>query len=375
MSRFKSVKLKKRSGKRMLNLKLKMGTKQKLKYFIQNNDLYLIEEEKDIKDNQRYVRIALSIEIKYKIEQVENDKYLYLRLMKKGASFDDKIENSIDKLGALFGMIKSKANHVKYWEVVIVLKEEREKITITNDLIFEHRQERKLKYCKELTADLINVNGGLIVGRSGSGKTYYLYYLLHNMLKETYNIYLVDGKFYDLKEVARKMGVRKIAEDLDSAIAAIEQVHKIMIDRNEQRKNKEDTLFLVIDEYLILLSRIANEISEKKKKEIEKKLIDITLLGRSVGICLIIALQRLGQENDGLNLRIRDNLATKIGIGELKDTNFKMLFDKTKDNTIINRKKGQGYIQSETLDDLVAFDVAKLDFCDEIKELITSLKN
>ena len=71
-------------------------------------------------------------------------------------------------------------------------------------------------------------------------------------------------------------------------------------------------MFLVIDEYLVLMSRIANEVSEKKKKEIEKKLIDITLLGRSVGICLIIALQRLGQENDGLNLRIRDNLATKI---------------------------------------------------------------
>ena len=52
-----------------------------------------------------------------------------------------------------------------------------------------------------------------------------------------------------------------------------------------------------------------------------------------------------------------------------------MLFDKTKDNTIINRGKGQGYIQSETLDDLVAFEVAKLDFCDEIKDLITSLKN
>ena len=59
----------------------------------------------------------------------------------------------------------------------------------------------------------------------------------------------------------------------------------------------------------------------------------------------------------------------------MKDTNFKMLFDKTKDNTIINRGKGQGYIQSETLDDLVAFEVAKLDFCDEIKDLITSLKN
>lgn len=365
---FKTTTIRKLVGKRKLNFYKKSRlVRFKLKYFVQLNSLYSVEEEKELKDNQRLRKIAIATEIKFKKYKIDGNVYLLLRLMKSSASFDDNLDSAIDKLASLFGQIKEVANYPKYYEIKIVIKEATENVLIKKDMTVEHpKQEHKLKINKFITVDLNKSPGILLAAPSGGGKSYYLMYLLSNMLKETNNIFVIDGKYKEVKKAAEQMGIKTVADSVAKSIDYIYQVEKMIDYRNSlETRDFNDTVFLVIDEYTFFLDKILSEYGNKKLKEIENKLINIVLAGRSVNIILVLALQRLGaaknKEEVGLHLRIRDNIATKIGLANLSPENFEMLFGQTKDNKIITRKTGQGYVKTDEIDGLQAFDVAKIE--------------
>lgn len=365
---FRKTTIKKLVGKRKLNFYKKSKLNRfKLKYFIQANLLYFVEEEKEIKNNQRLRKIAIATEIKFKKYKVEENIYLLLRLMKSSANFDDNLDPAIDKLASLFGQIKEVANFPKYYEVKIVIKEAKENVLIKKDMTVEHpKQEHKLKINKFITVDLNELPGILLAAPSGGGKSYYLMYLLSNMLKETNNIFVIDGKFKEIKSAALQMGIKTAADSLEKSIDYIYQVEKMVDYRNSlETREFNDTVFLIIDEYTVFLDKILSRYGHKKLKEVENKLINIVLSGRSVNIIVVLALQRLGaaknKEEVGLSLRIRDNIATKIGLADLSRENFEMLFGQTKDNKIIKRKRGQGYVKTGEIDGLQAFDVANIE--------------
>ena len=366
---FRTTTIRKLVGKRKLNFYKKSRlVRFKLKYFIQGNLLYFVEEEKEIKDNQRLRKIAIATEIKFKKYKVDNNVYLLLRLMKSSASFDDNLDSAIDKLASLFGQIKEVANYPRYYQVKIVIKEATENVLIKKNMTVEHpEQKHKLKINKFITIDLDKSPGILLAAPSGGGKSFYLMYLFMNMLKETNNIFVIDGKYKEIKSAALQMGIKTVADSLDKSINYIDQVEKMIDYRNSlETREFNDTVFLVIDEYTVFLDKILTKYGYKKLKEVENKIINIVLTGRSVNIVLVLALQRLGaaknKEEVGLNLRIRDNIATKIGLANLSPENFEMLFGQTKDNKIITRKTGQGYVKTgETDGGLQAFDVAKIE--------------
>ena len=367
---FRKTSISKLVGKGKLNLYKKSRlTRFKLIYFIQLNSLYSVEEEKELKDNQRLRKIAIATEIKFKKYKVEENVYLLLRLLKSSAAFDDNLDPAIDKLASLFGQIKEVANFPKYYEVKIVIKEAKENVLIKKDMTVEKpEQKHKLKINKFITVDLNRSPGILLAAPSGGGKSFYLMYLFMNMLKETNNIFVIDGKYKEIKSAALQMGIKTVAEDVEKSINFIDQVEKMIKYRNSlDTREFNDTVFLVIDEYTFFLDKILTEYGYKKLKEIENKIINIVLAGRSVNINLVLALQRLGaaknKDEVGLHLRIRDNIATKIGLADLSPENFEMLFGQTKDNKIIKRKTGQGYVKAETeeVNGLQAFDVAKIE--------------
>lgn len=367
---FRKTSISKLVGKRKLNFYKKSKLNRfKLKYFIQVNLLYFVEEEKEIKDNQRLRKIAIATEIKFKKYKVDENVYLLLRLMKSSAAFDDNLDPAIDKLASLFGQIKEVANFPKYYEVKIVIKEAKENVLIKKDMTVEHpKQEHKLKLNKFITIDLDKSPGIILAAPSGGGKSFYLMYLFTNMLKETNNIFVIDGKYKEIKSAALQMGIKTVAEDIEKSINFIDQVEKMIDYRNGlETREFNDTVFLVIDEYTVFLNKILTKYGHKRLKEVENKLINIVLTGRSVNVILVLALQRMGaaknKEEVGLSLRIRDNIATKIGLADLSPENFEMLFGQKKDNKIITRKRGQGYVKAEIdgINTLQAFDVSNIE--------------
>lgn len=368
---FRTTGISKLVGKRKLDLYKKSNVRFKLKYFIQMNLLYAVEEEKELKDNQRLRKVAISTKIKFKKYKIDNNTYLLLRLMKAAADFDDRLENSVDKLATLFGEIKEIGNYAKYYEIKIVIKEYKETLLIHKDMTVENvAKEHKLKINKFITIDLRYNPGILIAAASGSGKSFYLMYLLVQMLKETNSIFVIDGKFREIKKASEQMGIKTVAHNLEQSIKFIEQVEKLIDYRNSQESRDNETVFLVIDEYLFFLDKIMNEYGDKKVKEIEKKVINIVLAGRSADVILVLVLQRLGaaknKDEVGLHLRIRDNMVTKVGLGDLSPENFEMLFGRTKDSKITTKERQEGYFKTERIA-LQSFRVDDIELAEDFK--------
>ena len=335
------------------------------------NLLYAVEDEKEIKDNQRLKKVAISTKIKFKKYKIDENVYLLLRLMKASAEFDDRLENSIDKLASLFGEIKEFGNYAKYYEVKIVIKENKEKLLIHKNMTVENiAKQHTLKINKFITIDLRYNPGILIVAPSGSGKSFYLMYLLVQMLKETNSIFVIDGKFREITKASEQMGIKTVAHNLEQSIKFIEEVEKLINFRNSQESRDNETVFLVIDEYLFFLDKIMTEYGDKKVKEIEKKLINIVLAGRSADVILVLVLQRLGaaksKDEVGLHLRMRDNIATKIGLGNLSKENFEMLFSQTMDSKITTKGRQEGYLKTEGIG-LQAFRVDDIELAEDFK--------
>lgn len=370
---FRKTSISKLVGKRKLKLYKKSKLiRFKLKYFIQLNFLYSVEEEKELKDNQRLRKVSIATEIKFKKYKVDENIYLLLRLMKSSADFDDKLDPAIDKLASLFGEIKEIANYAKYYEVKIVIKENKETLLIHKNMTVENvAKQHKLKINKFITIDLETTPGILIAAASGSGKSYYIMYLLVQMLKETNSIFVIDGKFREVKKAANQMGIKTTANNVDESLKYIEEVERLIKYRNAQENNEDDeTVFLVIDEYLYFLDNVLDAYGAKKLKEIERKIINIVITGRSMNVILVLSLQRLGaaknKDEVGLHLRIRDNIATKIGLGNLSKENFEMLFSQVKDSKITKKGNREGYLKTEGIE-LQSFRVDDIELAEDFK--------
>jgi hypothetical protein len=370
---FRKTSISKLVGKRKLKLYKKSKLiRFKLKYFIQLNFLYSVEEEKELKDNQRLRKVSIATEIKFKKYKVDENIYLLLRLMKSSADFDDKLDPAIDKLASLFGEIKEIANYAKYYEVKIVIKENKETLLIHKNMTVENvAKQHTLKINKFITIDLETTPGILIAAASGSGKSYYIMYLLVQMLKETNSIFVIDGKFREVKKAANQMGIKTTANNVDESLKYIEEVERLIKYRNAQENNEDDeTVFLVIDEYLYFLDNVLDAYGAKKLKEIERKIINIVITGRSMNVILVLSLQRLGaaknKDEVGLHLRIRDNIATKIGLGNLSKENFEMLFSQVKDSKITKKGNREGYLKTEGIE-LQSFRVDDIQLAEDFK--------
>lgn len=182
-----------------------------------------------------------------------------------------------------------------------------------------------------------DVPHALLVGSSGSGKTYatkvFLARFAYTYPRATFLIgdYKADNDFAFLNECKGFRRFEEVSELLTLALSILE---------NRQRGIDKSREFVVIcfDEF----TAWQNSLDKKTREQAIKDYTRLIQLGRSFSIYVIISQQDAHKSSLGLS---RDSIGTVMVLGRLSKETVSMLFSDEKDVIIRNNPRGIGYMK------------------------------
>lgn len=227
-----------------------------------------------------------------------------------------------------------------------------ERLLVSN--LSEYVQENKgsqIPIMKNLTINYKKVTGIVIAGNSGSGKSYFLTYLLETLNKIS-ELILVDPKFDSPSRWARTHNipvihpesnrsksdfVSQVNDSLSSVLNTIYERQEILYDNPA---HAFDHLTVVIDEVLALSEGVNKQI----KDSFMSLLSSIALLGRATACHLVLVSQRFDFNAVPVSVREQANVLIQIGNISSKTTQF-LFPDLDPEGMVIPIGKGTGLIQ------------------------------
>lgn len=174
----------------------------------------------------------------------------------------------------------------------------------------------------------------LLVAPSGSGKTYLLTLLLKQLAAKPVDLLLADFKgvdFIELDGCSRYYKHTAVADALQLTFDTLQE-------RMHSPKRDNRPLILCIDEWSGFLSLYP----KKEQDAFKQQMASILMLGRGVGVFVIMALQRA----DANYITGRDNFGNAIGLGRLSGESARMLFPDDTDS-IQPKGRGRGYLRTD----------------------------
>lgn len=178
----------------------------------------------------------------------------------------------------------------------------------------------------------------LCVGATGSGKTYALALLLGKIARYegTTQLVICDYKKSGFGQFDGCSGFYGFTAALDG-IDAVYQEFSIRLEANEPERNQH-RLVLLIDEYGALISSL----DKKAAEEVKRKVGNILLMGRSLGVHLIIGIQRADAEY--FRAGARDQFGAILMLGNLSKEQKAMLAPDYREQMTATNQRGQGYL-------------------------------
>lgn len=206
-----------------------------------------------------------------------------------------------------------------------------------------------LPLMKGVRWDITKVSHALIVGGTGSGKSWFLHCLLYGFLRMGAEVHVCDPKnsgLADYEGVAFE--VQTEAEGIMGCVAGcVERMgerYRQIKEYPEYRSGQDFSIYglspviLVIDEYTAFVGSLV-----KKEKDLFKDLIaQIVLKGRESGVFVVLATQR--PDAVDLDGKIRDQLGLRVALGKMSDDGYRMIFGTMEQKLKKMGKPGQGYI-------------------------------
>ena len=167
----------------------------------------------------------------------------------------------------------------------------------------------------------------LIVGQTGSGKSYCLYNFVLQLLSKKCDVdlYIADPKFSGLYVLGRAINPEKVASSVEEIIALLRQFEKKMLERkrvfaeclvekldSDYRDFGFSPICLIIDEYSSFKASLARY--DKKTRDSVDEIIGNTIReGRQLGCFCFIAQQQTNANN--LSTELKENLPFKLILG------------------------------------------------------------
>lgn len=194
----------------------------------------------------------------------------------------------------------------------------------------------------------------LIVGQTGSGKSYALHgYLLQMRLKPIpYHLYFADPKASSIALLGERLSLETTAYDFDKIVALLEIFISHMQERQQQMKRllsqKIDGDYrdfglsphiFVFDEFADF-SMLLQSKDKKIRDHVNSLISSIVLKGRQCGFFLWIVMQQAGSNN--IPTFIRDNLPWKVVLGNAEDQTYVTAFGAGADIPLRKMEVGDG---------------------------------
>lgn len=289
---------------------------------------------------------------KFYIRQAKEQIVIYIRL--DGSKFQKSFLELDSKLEYTFN-IELKDKQVIDEFIVYTL----EQFSLSDRLNFydENIEDNKLKLMENVAWEFRKSPHGLIVGGTGSGKSYLIFYLIKEILKKGYYLNIIDPKISDLTKLGYVSKKNLVVYEKEDVINLLDDVTLEMDNRYKEMLSTGDNFgedyvaygikpyFLIFDELLAFISTLDN----KEKKEVMAKLTNIVVKGRQAGVFVIFATQR--PDTDVLDGKVRDQLGLRIALGKLSNDGYKMIFGDSntayKDIGLI----GTGYYQIKEMEE------------------------
>lgn len=327
-----NVSLKKLHSRFVINwLKNFCGVRGKLIYFIQANNLYMLDQN-DL--NQ----ISLSVSINYKKFKTDFENYMIVKINKTGSIIDDNLNDLTNQLQALFsGYVVEVVNSLNFIKYKILTSNQIEEFYLFSDDV-SYKNLNYIDVSRNLKWEFDKVPSCGIWGSSGSGKTYLALTMLKKISTLTPNIFISDCKFDEFSYYSKRIGIKNIANDIEEVCEMIKKVSDILDKRYQNQKPKKyEPVFLFLDEFAILKLSVG----KKKFEELIGYIRNIILKGRRARV-FIVLIQQYQNTNLGLPMDLLSSLGLKIILGNSVQL-YKNVFEVSKDIELITKNTGEGY--------------------------------
>ena len=353
-----------------------------LQYLIHSLKLY--DEEIFEVGEKKEKRIVRTINFFYK----EDVKKVYIRIAKLGDRFTKIASTLGENLESTLGLeLDSTNSTVDYFEYVF-LKERDKRIDLSSSINNQQINYDVIQISGNISYKLSKTPHSLIVGGTGSGKSFFILGKIVSYLSLTpqAELYIIDPKKADLSLLRFIEGMENRVVTKPNQIAKmLREVVEIMEDRYKTYFNDISAfgkdyidfglppVIVVFDEF----SAFLHSVDKKLSKEVLDYIFTIVMKGRQAGIQVEILMQR--PSADDLPTNIRAQIGFKAGLGAMDKIGYNMIFDINDIEYKTVTEKGGGYIQIDGIHTApVYFETPYIkkdfDFIQEIKRLVKSKK-
>lgn len=351
---------------------------KRLVYLIHSLKLY--DEEMVGIGSDKEKRIVRTIQIMYR----EDDKRVYVRILKLGNRFNKIAPTLGENIESTLGLELDRTNSTVDYFDYILLKEKDKRIDLRESISNQHNNSDVINISGNISYRLSKTPHSLIVGGTGSGKSFFILGKIVSYLSLTpqAELYIVDPKKADLSLLRFIGGMEeKVVTEPNQIAKMLREVVEIMEDRYKTYFNdisafgKDYTDFglspviLIFDEF----SAFIHSVDKKLSKEVLDYIFTIVMKGRQAGVQVEILMQR--PSADDLPTNIRAQMGFKAGLGAMDKIGYNMIFDTNDVNFKTVTEKGGGYIQIDGVHTApVYFETPyidkEFDFIQEITKLI-----
>lgn len=199
---------------------------------------------------------------------------------------------------------------------------------------------------------VVTLCSALVVGQTGSGKSYFLYSLALQQHAQGAKLYMADPKNSGIAALGKKLCPDRTAVELDEIIGLLERFVSAMKERKAEMqellsKQLDATAFdfnlqaniFFLDEYAAVAYALKAR-DKKTRNHVAELISAIVLMGRQLGCVLVIAMQK--SDATLIDTALRENLPLVVVLGNAQPQTLITAFGQGMDVPARDNKPGEG---------------------------------